>query len=219
MAANRLQILLTGFGPFRSVVSNPTERLIGHFRSEPVPGHDLTLRVLPVAFREAGQILLADLEVGGREGRPFDRVLLLGVAQGSRCWRVEQWGRNQVGLLPDVTGYVPPAGPIVADGPPLLPCTLPVERMTAAIEYAGLPAVASQNAGDYLCNYVLYLTLHYLQTRGYPARAGFLHVPADEQTFRPGVTTASCFPFARQVAALRAVLHTLINAQDNDRDF
>ncbi len=206
-----LQTLLTGFGAFGRVVSNPTERLVRHFEADPeaAKGHDLTCCVLPVSFQCAPDLLRAQIEIGGRGGRPFDVILMLGVASGSPHWRVERLGRNADAPLTDADGFTPPARAIVADAPNTLSVTLPTEPQFAAIAALGLPAAFSDTAGAYLCNHALFTTLHHLKTTGHPARAGFLHVPADEETFAPGITTAPQFPFAQHVAALHAVLAAL----------
>ena len=48
--------------------------------------------------------------------------------------------------------------------------------MLRAIERAGIPAALSLSAGVYVCNTVMYSTLHALRSRpGVPA--GFIHLP------------------------------------------
>jgi pyroglutamyl-peptidase len=201
---------LTGFGPFGSVISNPTERLVAHFATAGAVGHDLTTCILPTSFTRAPEILRGALDLGGRERQPFDTVLMLGVATGSAYWRVERFGRNwDEASVPDVDGFAPPARRIVPDAPDRLPVTVPIEALVAALEQAGLPAVLSDSAGGYLCNHALFVTLRHLACLGHPTRTGFLHVPADEQTFAPGKTTASMFPFTQQIAAVQAVLNQL----------
>ena len=204
-----MQTLLTGFGAFGAVAHNPTLRLAEHFANRDVAGHALTCAVLPVSFQTAAERMRALLEVGGDGGRPFEAVLMLGVASGSPCWRVERFGRNWDDALQDADGFTPTAGEIIPGSPSLLAVTLPTASQIAAIEALGLPVQASDSAGAYLCNHVLYTTLHHLQNRVPPIRAGFLHVPADEETFASGVTSAPMFPFARHVAAVEAVLAAL----------
>jgi pyroglutamyl-peptidase len=207
-----MQTLLTGFGPFGNVVSNPTERLVRHFATEAMAEHELTVCHLPTSFARAPALMQCALEQGGRDGRPFDNVLMLGVATGSARWRVERFGRNHDDALTDVDDFTPPARTIIEGAPDLLPVTFPVETMVTALEQAGLPSVASESAGAYLCNHVLFTTLHYLQSAQPSVRAGFLHVPADPQTFRPDLTSAPCFPFAQHIEAVWVVLSALVDA-------
>ena len=204
-----MQTLLTGFGAFGAVTHNPTLRLAEHFANRDAAGHALTCAVLSVSFRTAAERMRALIEIGGEGGKPFDTVLMLGVASGSPYWRVERFGRNWDDALTDAEGFTPTAGEILPGSPSLLPATLPVEPQVAAIDALGLPVRASDSAGAYLCNHVLYTTLHHLQKKASPIRAGFLHVPADEETFDYGITSAPMFPFARHVAAIEAVLASI----------
>ncbi len=205
-----LQTLLTGFGPFLSVVSNPSERLATYFEAHPVPGHTLTTRIVPVAFREATGIVQQAIADGGPNGEPFDVILMLGVAAKRPHWSVERLGHNRSTMtVADSESCLWPYPCIVADAPPTLPSTLPATEIVAALEAAGLPALASDSAGDYLCNHLLFWTLNHLQARNHPARAGFLHIPADPITFAPGVTSEPIFTFQQHCAAVQAVLGAL----------
>jgi pyroglutamyl-peptidase len=204
-----MQTLLTGFGRFGRVIRNPTERLARYFAEADVPGHELTTCTLPVSFAHATEVMRAQLEVGGRGEQPFDAILMLGLATGSPRWRVERFGRNRDEAIADAENFTPPARIIVPEAPETLPVNVPVDALVNALTEAGLPAVASDSAGGYLCNHVLFTTLHTLRSVGHPAQAGFLHVPADEQTFQAGLTSATLFPFERHVEAVRAALAVL----------
>ncbi len=210
MTQTPFQTLLTGFGPFGTVACNPTERLVRYFAETEVAGHDLTTCVLPTSFTRAPEMFRAALADGGRDGRPFDYVLMLGVASGSKHWRVERMGRNRdEAPLPDIDDFTPPTRRIDPDAPEVLPVHFPVETLVTALEGTGLPVVASDSAGAYLCNHLLFAALNHLQNRNHPARAGFLHVPADEQTFASNRTTAPQFPFAQHIQAVQVVLSIL----------
>ena len=205
-----LQTLLTGFGPFLSVVDNPAERLTTYFATHPVPGHSLTTCVVPVSFREATATVQQAIAAGGTEGRPFDLILMLGVATKRPHWSVECVGRNRSSTSAlDCENRRWPYPSIVADAPEILPTTLPNSELVSALEAIGLPAVASDSAGDYLCNHLLFWTLSHLLARNHPARAGFLHIPADTQTFAPGHAPEPLFTFQQHCAAVQAVLEAL----------
>lgn len=202
--------LITGFGPFGTVVSNPAERIVEALRTEQIPGHDLTLLTLPTAFRRAPELIRQALLAGSSDGRPFDFVLMLGVSAGSPRWRVECFGRNRDDpSARDIDGNYGSKGSIDSTQPDLLAATLPVSSLVEALQSAGCPAVASDSAGSFLCNNLLFTVLAALRQIGGSTRAGFLHIPADEQTFRPGVATATALPFAQHLEAVRAVLARL----------
>ena len=205
-----MQTLLTGFGAFERVVSNPTERLVRYFDANGAPGHELTVRVLPVSYESAGRLLRAEMEIGGRNGKPFDCVLMLGVASGSKDWRVERLGWNaNKSSRPDALGQVP-STIIVPNLPENLLSTLPHTLIAEAIRREGLPVSESDSAGRYLCNYVLFAALAEAQKRNSTARIGFLHVPADEQTFAQNITSAPTYSFDQHILAVRAALNALL---------
>lgn len=215
-----LQTLLTGFGPFQSIVSNPSERLTTYFEAHPVPGHALTTRILPVSFRAATGIVQQAIAAGGADGRPFDLILMLGVAANRPHWSVERVGRNRsTTSAADSENCLWPYESIVADAPETLSATLPTAELVSALEAAGLPAIASDSAGDYLCNHLLFWTLSHLQARNHPARAGFLHIPADADTFAPGVEAQPTFTFQQHRAAVQAVLEALTAPVGDHVDF
>ncbi|HLV80893.1 MAG TPA: hypothetical protein VKT32_11455 [Chthonomonadaceae bacterium] len=205
-----MQTLLTGFGPFGKVVSNPTERLLAHFAAEGAPGQELSFCLLPVSFTCAPPLLRAAIEKGGRGGQPFDTVLMLGVAARSLHWRVECFGHNYCHpALRDADGQTAPGRILVPGAPEALPVTLPVTPMLQALQQIGLPAALSNTAGAYLCNVALFTALLHLQATGHPAKAGFLHVPADAHTFADARETRPGFSFAQQAQAVRAILDAL----------
>ena len=211
-----MNTLLTGFGPFLEIVSNPTERLVRHIEQNLVPGHRLTTCVLPVSYGRAPQILTAAIDRGGEAGRPFDLVLMLGVASNSSHWRVERYGRNENARAPDADN-VTPLPLIDLAGPKLLEATIPVEAIVAELSRAGFPAEPSDSAGAYLCNHALYVVLRHLRKSGRSIPAGFLHVPADTDTFPPGASGGAQFTFAQQIAALHITLAALAGPSLNDR--
>jgi pyroglutamyl-peptidase len=205
-----MRTLLTGFSAFLNVGSNPTERLARHFETHGAEGHELTVRVLPVSYESAARTLRETFIQGGRDGEPFEAVLMLGVAAGAKAWRVERVGWNACDTaLPDALGVLPPA---IIDGnlPQYLPSTLPHDAIAKAIRREGLPAVQSDSAGRYLCNYLLFSALAEVHRQNSKALVGFLHVPADEQTYADNVPAdAILFPFEQHIQAVRAALDAL----------
>src|SRR2546423_7210872 len=108
-----MNVLLTGFGPFGSVLSNPSERMVEEIRREGIDAHDLTCRVLPVSFARAAKEMVTLLRGGS-----FDLVLMLGVAERSKELRLERYGRNRsFAGLADVDGFSPEDGPILIEAP------------------------------------------------------------------------------------------------------
>ncbi|MHC4223375.1 MAG: pyroglutamyl-peptidase I [Planctomycetota bacterium] len=158
-------ILVTGFEPFGGLSRNPSGEAALAVRADDVEG-----AVLSVDYGKVGP------ELGRLLERPWDAVLLLGVAVRSPVLSLERVAinlRNE--RRPDNTGETPEGSALVADGPTAYFSTLPIERLHDELSAAGLPVEISLSAGDYLCNASFYLARHALEPRGTPC--GFVHVP------------------------------------------
>ena len=153
------------------------------------------------------------MESAAANGRPFDTVLMLGVAAGSPYWRVERCGRNADESRTDVDGYTPPGGPIDPEGPEIIDVSQPVDLLVQELKQSGLPATATSSAGGFLCNHVLYRTLALCRDLVPAPLCGFLHVPADEATYAAGSPEGAVFPWTWEIDALQSVLEALSRAQ------
>ncbi|MBL8719311.1 MAG: hypothetical protein JNL79_25215 [Myxococcales bacterium] len=181
------RVLVTGFGPFGRVVDNPSARL-----ATSAVGVDSI--VLPTSFARAPAMLRA-----ATEGKGYDVVLLLGVAEGQPEFGVERCGRNVVSArIPDVDGAMP-VGVVVEGAPEVIAVTLDVARVHGALR---APSRLSDSAGTYVCNALLFHALH----AAVAPRVGFLHVPPDEQTL------ATPSPHTMLFQQQRAVLGRVIDA-------
>lgn len=114
---------------------------------------------------------------------------MLGVAGKRSKITPELFGRNLCGTSPDVEG-VADAGPIDAFGPSLVSSTLWTPALIASLSEIEELEV-SEDAGDYLCNFVAYQAVRRFPDR----RVGFLHIPPFEE-----------LPFDRQAAVLGRIL-------------
>jgi pyrrolidone-carboxylate peptidase len=67
---------------------------------------------------------------------------------------------------------------VIEGGPETTPATLPIAEMAAAVEAGGYPTLVSDNAGDYLCNFVFYnLSIYAANDAAREIVVGFIHVP------------------------------------------
>ncbi|CAN5529317.1 pyroglutamyl-peptidase I [soil metagenome] len=119
----------------------------------------------------------------------FDRWLMLGVAARSSRMRTENFARNVVGGRSDVRGHTP-VGEIEPGGPAQIAGTM---WNSSSFSIESRVRRPSDNAGDYLCNYIYYLRLRKIAGTG--KAIGFLHIPPFEQ-----------LELATQVAELRNIL-------------
>ena len=150
-----MRILVYGFGVYRKFKDNVTGKIIRRLPRR----RQLSKIIFPVKFHRR-QFIDAI--------KQHDPEVILGLGQCSRGRRlrierraVNKW-RNQKREK---------ARPIVRGGPPQI--------RTNLLFNLGPAARISRNAGDYVCNYSMYVMLDYLKHRGSPTRYGFAHVPHD----------------------------------------
>ncbi|WP_133170044.1 pyroglutamyl-peptidase I [Kumtagia ephedrae] len=172
---NLPRVLVTGFEAFPDQPVNPTEALVGRLGQQP-PVLDgmaaFRAELLPVDYAAIGPRLSGI----GRDFRP-DIAIHFGLAAGCGGFRLERQARNLFARArPDNRDFAPPDGPICA-GPAVLPSTLPLDAIHDALVSAGLPVEWSDDAGGYLCNVTLTLSLAAACTDFSPRASGFVHVP------------------------------------------
>lgn len=175
MSSARPSILLTGFGPFPRVSVNATSLLVPQLAEETArrfAGVDVNSAILPTEWATA-PAQLAELY---RRHRPT-AAIHFGVSHRTSGFSVELRARNARSASPDAAGDLPPASCISAGGPDFLPCSLPAALIVERLRRRGIPAQLSRDAGAYLCNTLLYTALDHARRHGWPARAGFVHLP------------------------------------------
>ena len=168
-----VRLLICGFGGFPGFPDNPAARVVERLRATAwaPPRAETAYQLIPTTWGEGHR-------AAARAAKAFepDGVLVLGVAGGADCFRVETQACNLAGTgRPDAEGAVHDTAFISLAGPDIATTTAPAAAMVEAIAKAGLPVCASSNAGDYLCNYVFYRLL----TEAPASCTAFLHLPPD----------------------------------------
>ena len=138
-----------------------------------------------------------------------DAVICVGQAGGRTAITPEMVAINlNDASIPDNAGVSHGGEAIVPDGPAAYFTTLPVKRMAAAANAAGVPAAVSYTAGTYVCNNIFYHLMRTLDGSGVPG--GFVHIPfcSDQAAQRPGAKPAS-LPLPLMIDGLTAMLETV----------
>jgi pyroglutamyl-peptidase len=148
-----MRLLVYGFGPYRQFQDNITEKILRGLSRRA----GLKKIVFPVRFHKR-QFLNAI-----KAHRP---EVILGLGQCSRGLRlrIESRGTNKRRPRPNQA-----AQRIVAGGPPTLRTNLKLDL--------GRHGKNSHNAGEYVCNYSMYVILDFINRRRHPIRFGFIHIP------------------------------------------
>jgi pyroglutamyl-peptidase len=150
-----MRILVYGFGVYRDFEENVTEKIIRRLPRR----RQLGKIIFPVRFHRRQFIDAV---------RKHDPEVILGLGQCSRGKRL-RIERRAVNKRRNDKGEKPK--PIVRGGPRQLSTNLRLGL--------GLQARPSRNAGDYVCNYSMYVILDYLKRQRFPIRFGFIHIPHD----------------------------------------
>jgi len=155
-------ILVVAFGPFAGRGENGSATVARALDGRTVAGHPVVTAVLPVAWGAPERKLPAlvaehrpRLVLGLGEGHP-GRVAIETRAVNARAHRDER-------------GQPPPSGTIEADGPDARASRFAIPDDLPATD---VPVVRSDDAGRYLCNNLLWVTISHTEDR-----AGFIHLP------------------------------------------
>lgn len=165
-------LLVTGFGAFPGAPFNPSAEIVAALERYWRPrfsrvGVRLVTSILPVAYAIAPHL---DALVA-RETP--DAILHLGLAGSRRKVCVETRARNVASRLkPDAFGVFVERRALARGARPFRASGWDAGELVAALRRRGVDAVASIDAGDYVCNATLWRTL---ETGRAPAV--FVHVP------------------------------------------
>jgi len=179
-----IKVLVTAFGAFPGAPSNPTLALARelerrHGKRLARLSIALHTRILPVRFAEVEGVLAAALD----ELRP-DVMLHLGLAGRRVALSVELRALNRLGTLrPDAARAFATSHAVVAGDRFQRVARWPAHRIRAAMDQFAITRL-SMDAGDYVCNQTLYLSLS--RARGV---VSFIHVPRPRKggRHRPGL--------------------------------
>jgi len=149
-----MRLLLYGFGPYRQFRDNVTARIIKALEKQT----GVRKFVMPVRFQRRQFVELLER---------FQPEMILGLGQSSRRRiEVESRAKNQRRARKGAK-----ARPIFRYERQFLSTTLSIK--------AGQAVGKSKSAGDFVCNYSMYVLLDAIARRGLPTRFGFVHIPHD----------------------------------------
>lgn len=169
-----IRLLLTGFGSFPGVADNASATLVEQLAiaTRKLSGVHVTTQVLAVdweaAPRQVATLIAAESP---------DIILHFGVSRRATGIVIESTAHNVCGHLLDTCGAVAASGKIADEADDTLASTFPVQAIMLRLQSKGLQTQLSDDAGAYLCNAVLYTSLHLC--RGSAVQVGFIHLPVD----------------------------------------
>ena len=169
------KVLVTGFEPFGNDSVNPAFEVINDLANETIPNVNLITLNLPVVFGKAIDNLASVIE----KEQP-NLVISLGQAGGRNAINIEKIGNNiNHARIADNEGNQPNEEFIDPNGPAAYFTTLDISETAKSIKDAEIPVQVSYSASTYVCNNLIYGTMHYLhsQKKQEKIKYGFIHVP------------------------------------------
>jgi len=155
------KVLLTGFEPFGKEKIKPSGIIAKKVHGKNIGGKKVISCVLPVTF-DCGKVICREID-----NIDPQHILSLGLAGG----------RNQINLERVAINIKSENKKIFEDGPDAYFSLLPLDNIMEELHKNNIPARISNFAGTYICNYVMYYTLHYLNYNNLNIKAGFIHLP------------------------------------------
>ncbi|HKY07659.1 MAG TPA: hypothetical protein VJQ55_05445 [Candidatus Binatia bacterium] len=148
------RILVYGFGPYREFRNNITARIVRSLR----PRRGLKKIVFPVRFHQKQFVDAIER---------FKPEIVLGLGQSSRR-RIDvetQAVNRRRWRGPDPLKAILPGGP---------------EKIATTLKLrVGRQGRRSTDAGDYVCNFSMYVMLDHIRRQEADIRYGFMHIPQD----------------------------------------
>lgn len=156
------------------------------------------------------------LEALLREVQPTDCVFV-GQAPGRNNITLERTATNLRFTGPPLRPEdAPPSDVIRADGPDACQASMSnMEEMVEKLRAAGIPAALSDDAGNSLCNQILYEGLQFASDHAGQPRCGFVHIPALPQQVIERWPDYPFMPLEMSRAAMAVILLELVLGADN----
>lgn len=163
--AKKTRVLLTGFGPFGEHEINPSAEIVKRVR----PPANIKLRkaIIEVNYDKVNQSYLKYLDK-----RKPDLILNMGYSELAPTLQLEQYAHNRAtDSKPESTKTFK----VNNQGSRRLRTRVDLPKLVKKICKKNVPAAVSVDAGQYLCNYLYYLSLEWSRKHG--SNALFVHVP------------------------------------------
>ena len=175
-----MSIVVTGFGQFRNYTVNPSwEAVKGLNDVWDDPDYKLITEQIPVDY----DFVQNNVPDRWKDCDP-KFIVHVGVSHAADKLTLERAGNNTGYDKPDVNDRCPPGGCCVAEARDTLDTCLDIVQLMTDVNNDcaklgdGVESCISKYAGQYLCDFVFYKSLH--ATNG---RSLFIHVPEDGKPY------------------------------------
>ncbi|XP_051898591.1 pyroglutamyl-peptidase 1 [Pristis pectinata] len=162
-------VLVTGFGPFRRYLRNPSWVAVQELKALGL-GENVQMEVaeLPVHYQRARELVTRMWETL----RP-QLAVHVGVATASKTVILEQCAKNHGYVDGDICGLTPEGGCCIKGGPEEIESLINMRAICKKLPATDVAVIHSRNAGRFLCDFAYYTSLYHGNRR-----ACFIHIPA-----------------------------------------
>ncbi|XP_056621515.1 pyroglutamyl-peptidase 1 isoform X1 [Triplophysa dalaica] len=168
MEDTREVVVVTGFGPFRQYVVNPSWEAAKGLKMVGLGvGTEVYIKEIPVSYSKSQQVVDEIWQMMPKV------VIHLGIAPGTKGITLEQTGKNHCYKDMDVSGLYPVHHCCIKGGPEKLDSIIDTRCLSKQLKRMGFDVIYSRDAGRYLCDFVYYYSLYHGQ-----GKAALIHVPA-----------------------------------------
>lgn len=165
-----MKIIITGFDAFGGEEINPSFEAV-KLLDDKICGAEIVKLQLPTSFEKSFAALKGYID----KYNP-DYVLCCGQAGGITGIALEKVAVNFAYGI-DNEKFSANGQPIVKGAPDGYFSTIDVNNIAEQLKQNGLPVFVSYSAGVYVCNSLLYNTLHYAKQNKLKYKTMFIHVP------------------------------------------
>ncbi|MEA2067139.1 MAG: pyroglutamyl-peptidase I [Thermotogota bacterium] len=168
------KILISYFEPFGEEKENSSELAVNaYFKQYPEMKTSIVAIKLPTTFKDSANKLIKSIS-----SENPDIILMFGQAMGRKNISIERVAVNIIDArIPDNEGEQPIDKPVIPGGKNAYFSSLPVRKIKDALEEKNIPVSISYSAGTYVCNYLFYSVMHFIEYNKLETRAGFVHLP------------------------------------------
>ncbi len=169
---SEMKLLITGFDPFGKEKINPAFEAVKILPNK-IQSCDILKEMIPTVFNKAGIVLLEKID----EHKP-DIVISVGQAGGRHNISIERVAINLRDARIEDNDKNKPCDEVIVDGGDnAYFSNLPVKKIVTSLNNSGIPATESLSAGSFVCNEIMYVLLHAINTKYPNMKGGFIHVP------------------------------------------
>ncbi|XP_078063385.1 pyroglutamyl-peptidase 1-like protein isoform X1 [Mustelus asterias] len=171
-------VLLTGFGPFRQYIRNPSWAAVQELKELGL-GENIRVETveLPVHYHRTRELVTRMWETQHPQ-----LAVHVGVATASKVIILEQCGKNHGYKDRDVSGLCPTGNCCVEGGPKVIESVINMRAIWKRLSGTEIGIIYSRDAGRYLCDYAYYLSLHHGDRK-----AAFIHIPQLKDGITSGI--------------------------------